>query len=64
MSEKFIVILPHNIQKLGQGFSSYDSTRRLIYESDSITEVHIKYPDAIIIQRIKNNSEFTIAMMN
>ncbi len=53
MQNKFIVVLPVNIQQLSLGFSTYKETKTIVCEAGTALEVYNKYPQAIIIQPVK-----------
>jgi|GEM_PF-4731033 len=52
MIEKYIVIIPSGLERLNQGFFVYNSVKKIVYEANTISEVHRKFPNAINIRRL------------
>jgi hypothetical protein len=53
MNNRFVVILPLNVQQLNYGFTSYKETTSIVCEASSVFELYKKYPNALIIQKLK-----------
>ena len=52
MLEKYKVEMPEVYTKLEYGFSIHEKTNILIVEAKSITDINIKYPNAISIKKL------------
>jgi len=52
MLNKFLVIIPVNVQKLENGFSSFNKITTVVCEASTLLEVYMKYPLALKIKQL------------
>ncbi len=55
MKNKFIVVVPSNIQKLNMGFATFNLTEKFVCEAMTVLDVYRQYPHAIIVKQLKTD---------